>query len=180
MRTTLTFLSIFFLTSVNAQTLLPGTIQKLMMDHTVSFYDRGGYDSGSVHKWFVTPYAGITTGYGFFRNSGSFFLTVPIGVQLNRRVSNNVYAFSRITVAPVIMNFNQPLHYSYFSKFGSSSNMLHPGLMGSYSSASLGLMYVNDARTFSVSGSIGVERSNYPVYFISPVNNTSPTRNVSR
>jgi hypothetical protein len=31
-----------------------------------------------------------------------------------------------------------------------------------YSAASLGLIYINDARTFSISGSISVERSNYP------------------
>jgi hypothetical protein len=28
-------------------------------------------------------------------------------------------------------------------------------------SASLGLMYINDQKTFSISGSIGVERSSY-------------------
>ncbi|MGH2563931.1 MAG: hypothetical protein ACRDE5_05430, partial [Ginsengibacter sp.] len=34
---------------------------------------------------------------------------------------------------------------------------------GTYSSASLGLMYINDSRTFSISGSIGIERSSNPL-----------------
>jgi hypothetical protein len=47
-----------------------------------------------------------------------------------------------------------------------------------YSSASLGLMYINDARTFSISGSISIERDNYPVYYYNPVNTTKPKNNV--
>ena len=44
-----------------------------------------------------------------------------------------------------------------------------PGSVGLYSRAELGLQYINDERTFSISGSIGVERSSYPVL---PYNNT--------
>ena len=32
------------------------------------------------------------------------------------------------------------------------------------SRADIGLMYVNDAKTFSISGSIGIERDNYPAF----------------
>jgi len=52
--------------------------------------------------------------------------------------------------------------------------------LGVYSRAELGLMYVNDAKTFSVSGSIGVQRSSYPVYPYPQANRTkqnSVTRN---
>jgi len=34
----------------------------------------------------------------------------------------------------------------------------------------MGLMYVNDARTFSVSGSISVQRNYYPTLLYSPAN----------
>jgi hypothetical protein len=45
--------------------------------------------------------------------------------------------------------------------------------MSMYSRADIGLMYVNDAKTFSISGSIGIERSTYPLLPYYPVNTTS-------
>jgi len=49
----------------------------------------------------------------------------------------------------------------------------HANNLGIYQSASLGVMYINDARTFSISGSIGIEKSVYPSYSLpaySPAN----------
>jgi hypothetical protein len=42
--------------------------------------------------------------------------------------------------------------------------MANPYGFGLNSRVDIGLMYINDARTFSISGSIGVERGTYPVY----------------
>jgi len=43
--------------------------------------------------------------------------------------------------------------------------MVNPYSFGINSRVDIGLMYINDARTFSISGSIGVERAAYPVYY---------------
>ena len=109
------------------------------------------------HKWFVTSYAGIS-GVTFFNGGISSFLTAPFGLQLNRTLNNNLVAFANVTAAPAYTGLNpfatginKAYGYNPYKRFGA------------YSSASLGLMYVNDARTFSISGSIGVERSSNPL-----------------
>jgi hypothetical protein len=48
---------------------------------------------------------------------------------------------------------------------------INPNAFGMYTKFEAGLMYVNDARTFSISGSIGVSKTNFP-YYNSERNNT--------
>ena len=104
-------------------------------------------------KWFLSKYAGISAGYMFFNHGGGPYLSAPMGLQINRQLTNNVYAFAGVNVAPAIFNFNTPY------TFNKNSSFMNNNRYGVSSSAYMGLMYTNDERTFSISGSIGV--SNY-------------------
>jgi hypothetical protein len=112
-------------------------------------------DSIQRHKWFFTSYAGMATGVTFQKGIGSSYLLAPFSLQLNKALTNNVYAFANVTAAPVFSGFNY---------FDAGMNKMYNNSpyrkFGAYSSASLGLMYVNDAKTFSISGRVGVERGN--------------------
>ncbi|MBO9204336.1 MULTISPECIES: hypothetical protein [Niastella] len=106
-------------------------------------------------KWFLSKYAGISAGYMFFNGGGGPYLSAPMGLQLNRQLNNNVYAFAGVSVAPAIFNFGSPFTQPGYK----ASPFMNNNRFGAYSSAYMGVMYVNDERTFSISGSIGV--SNY-------------------
>jgi hypothetical protein len=54
------------------------------------------------------------------------------------------------------------------SKVNTNNNVFRNSTTGLYSSAALGLMYINDARTFSISGHISIERDNYPCIITTP------------
>ncbi len=130
-------------------------------------------------KWFWTSSAGISTGFSTFSGGNASFVSAPVGLQLNRQINKNLYAFAGVTVAPTYMNFNGAFLSPGQNKF-SGNNMLRSNQFGLYSRAEMGLFYTNDSRTFSISGSISVERSNYPVmpYYQTnqnrqPVNNTN-------
>ncbi len=119
------------------------------------------HDSLAKKKWFVSTYSGISTGISFFKGGSATYLAAPLGLQFNRRINNNLYAFANVSIVPSFTSFNSNFSGNGFNKaFGNSPYMtntfdIHPA-------ASLGLMYFNDARTFSISGSISAERSSYP------------------
>jgi hypothetical protein len=112
-------------------------------------------DGNPNHNWQIRPYAGVSVGYGFF-GGGYPYLSAPAGVIIYRPLNNNFTTFAGVSVAPTVFSFNRlyndPLPGNNFT--GLSVN---PSIQG-------GLIYTNDARTFSVSGSISVQRSSYPVY----------------
>ncbi|HVY75889.1 MAG TPA: hypothetical protein VG890_13715 [Puia sp.] len=118
----------------------------------------------SKGKWFVSRYAAISTGMAFYPGGNAVFLSAPVGVQLNRRLNPNWYAFGGVYVAPTVAGFSR-------SFLGSSPNSFYPANpYGPYQfsvnpGVQAGFMYVNDAGTFSISGRVSVERSSYPVYY---------------
>lgn len=117
-------------------------------------------DSGSNKKWFMSKYAGISTGISFYNGGRASFLAAPMGLQLNRRLSNNVYAYANIAVTPAIIRSSSNRLYSGMNK-PFESNSFHSNSFQVNPSASVGLMYVNDAKTFSISGGFTIERNNY-------------------
>jgi hypothetical protein len=133
--------------------------------------------STSDKKWFVTSYTGISSGFNFFNGANATVLAVPIGLQLNRRLNNNLYAFTGVSLAPAYTNFNRSFLSSDFNKYP-NNGLFRPNSFDMYARAEMGLMYVNDARTFSFSGSIGVERTTYqmlPYPQRAPANTKQPT-----
>lgn len=162
MRITLIVVSLFFAYALKAQEILPGGSQVLAnsFDHYNNLRD------SAVHKkWFISSYSGISTGYSFFNHNYAGVIAAPLGLQLNRRLSNNLYAFAGVTVAPAYVNFNHAFLNPDFNKTNTGNFFYQPGNFSMYSAATLGLMYINPEKTFSISGSISVERSSYPLYY---------------
>jgi hypothetical protein len=114
-------------------------------------------------KWFVSRYAAISAGTIFYPGASGFAISAPVGLQLNRQLTNNLYAFAGGYVAPTITSFNRSFLSSQTGQFypGFNQFTVNPGIQ-------MGLMYVNDAGTFSISGSIRAEYNNYPVYTSPP------------
>lgn len=119
-------------------------------------------DSSLQKKWFVTRQSALITSYSFFKGGGATVVAAPLGLQLNRRLSNNLYAFANAAITPAYVSFNRSFMAANFNKGLQNNNTFKQGTLGVYSSASLGLLYVNDEKTFSLSGSITVEKSSYP------------------
>lgn len=124
-------------------------------------------DSNNLQKkWFLTKFAGISMGFVVFKGGSGAFLSAPVGVQLNRRLTDNVYAFANVSVAPTYFNFNSSF---YQPGIGKNNGFMSPDKFQVNPAAQIGLMYINPERTFSISGSIGVSRNNY--YGASPIYN---------
>jgi len=137
-----------------------------------SFGDSSHYTQPQKKKWFLTSSSSIGIGFNFFNGGTATVVSAPVGVQLNRQLNNNLFAFTGVSVAPAYVNFNR----SFLSRGikGYAGNGLKSDYLGLYSSLNMGLMYINDARTFSISGSVGVQRSSYPVLLYPPSNTQRP------
>jgi len=123
-------------------------------------------------KWFLTKYAGISAGLLFFNGGGGSYLSAPIGIQINRQLSNNVFAFAGISAAPTIFNFGSPLSQGANKTYG----FMNGNNLGVYSAAHVGLMYTNDERTFSISGSVSVGRYDGRNPYYSPAYNPATSK----
>jgi hypothetical protein len=118
--------------------------------------------SSAKKKWSLSKYGGISTGFSFFNGGQATFLSAPMGVQLNHRLNNNLYAFTGLSIAPSYLNFNNTFNNPPgFSKNYPGANAYGVNQWGISPQATLGLMYVNDQRTFSISGSVGVRHYGY-------------------
>jgi hypothetical protein len=166
MRVIITFIVLFFATALYAQTPFLGFTsypQRAYLHNDIK-------DSTPHSKWFVSKYAGTSTGFSFYKGGNAMFFSVPVGLRLNRTLSNNLYAFAGVYAAPTYVNFNHAFLSADVDKTNPNNRFLKSGYMSMYSRADIGLMYVNDAKTFSISGSIGIERSTYPLLPYYPVN----------
>lgn len=116
-------------------------------------------------KWFITKYAGISTGFVGFNGGSSSFLSAPLALQINRQLANNIYAFGGVSVAPSLLQFNSAFYHPGVDK---NYGLMRANNFSINPAARLGVMYINNERTFSISGSINVSRSSYngylPVY----------------
>jgi hypothetical protein len=137
-----------------------------------AFVDHIG-ESTLSKNWSFHTYSGFSTSYSFFHGGSAAIFSAPLGLQLDRRLNNNVYAFAGVSVAPAYVNFNSSFMAANAGK-GLPGYGIQANNFGAYGRAELGLMYVNDARTFSISGSIGVQRGSNPLFFYQPINAGSP------
>ena len=170
MRTLIVLLASAMFFSSNAQVPMP--VDRLSYVQFQPFAATGVLgDTGHANKkWFVTKYVGMSTGFSFFNGGNATFLSVPVGLQLNHPLTNNIIAFAGIYAVPTLDRFSGTFgdpaqNKSYPGNF--MSNSYHFGI---HPMAQMGLMYVNDARTFSISGSFGVSSDSYPVYHSNRVN----------
>ena len=132
-----------------------------------------GDTSNPNQKWFFTKYAAISAGYIFYNGGGGSVLSAPVGLQVTRELNNNLYAFAGVSVAPTFFSYNSSYYNPHVNKFYPGGYLPNTYSFGMNSRVEMGLMYVNDARTFSISGSIGIERSTNPYYPAYPPNGTN-------
>jgi len=161
MRIILLAASIFFFTAVQSQTLAPlgypAFTQGVGFSHNIPTADSAG-----KQKWFLSTNKSLYSGISFFKGGNATILAAPMSIQLNRRLNNNLYAFANVGITPAYVSLNSSAINGSFGK-PFSANHFNSNSLGINPSASLGLMYINDARTFSISGSISAERSSYPL-----------------
>ena len=175
MRITVLLALIIFTTALKAQTFFPGG--PVPGRYGVgSAYNAHPADSTGQKKWFLTRYSALSASYSFFKGGHASVVAAPVGLQINRRLTNNLYAFANATIAPAYITFSRSFITSDFTKTPRNTRPLQSSTLDIYSSASLGLQYINNEKTFSVSGSIGVERSSYPML---PYYRTNEQRPVS-
>lgn len=163
---------IFFAAKAEAQTALRGTFPGYMQQGSFTNGFNAG-DSLSKSKWSFNRFSSFSTSFTFFKGGNATIFAAPVGLQVNRKLNENLYAFANVAIAPAYVNFNQQFLNTGVNKFGQTRSFKSNGL-NVYSSASLGLQYVNDAKTFSISGSISVEKSNYPLVPYYPAVITTP------
>ncbi len=169
----LLFLSILLATcgALNAQMQVSPSVMNYFQREMTNPFNAIGDSATQAKKWSLYKYGGVSVSYGFMNSSSYSAFSAPIGLQLNRRLTNNVYAFAGISAAPTYFNFNQSFSNSAIYKNGMGGSAINPNAFGMYTKFEAGLMYVNDARTFSISGSIGVSKTNFP-YYTGDRNNT--------
>ena len=156
--------------SIKAQTHLPVSSMNFSQSFLFPPYQTYGDSNQINQKWYFTRYAAVSTGAIFYNGGGGTFLSIPLGLQLNHPLNNNLIAFAGISAAPTIFNYNSLYTDPVFNKSYPGGYTANPYGFGFNSRVDIGLMYINDARTFSISGSIGVDRGTYPVYY--PSNRT--------
>jgi len=154
---------IFCLTS-GAQTLVPGPIIYPVPIQPIHFPDFNQLKESRLanQKWFWTPYAAASIGTAFYPTGNAYMLSAPMGLQLNRQLSKNLYAFGSVFVAPTFTSFGNTFMspHGYFpsplSRYQQNYFSVNPGVQ-------MGLMYINDDGTFSISGSVQASTTTFPV-----------------
>ena len=155
--------------SPQAQTYMPGSMNYTRFQQ-IPYYTPLN-DSSSLHqKWFVSKFVGLSAGFGYFNGGSATVLSVPFGLQLNRQLNNNLIAFAGISAAPSFYTSNGSFTNPALNKSYPGSTLSNKYGFGMNSRVEMGLMYINDEKTFSISGSIGIDRTSYPVYPAEPVN----------
>ena len=178
MRIIFVLAGLIFSVMLKAQTIVPSSFMDYMQSQ--SFINNiQANDSSSAKKWVLSKYSGLSTSFSFFRGGNATVLAVPLGLRLSRRINDNLYAFAGLSVAPAYVNFNHSFLSADINKFHPNGGFLNSIELGMYSKAELGLMYINDQKTFSISGSIGIERSTYPVFPYQQMNTSRQNPGVS-
>ena len=164
MRLILLTLSLTTLISLNTQAQIP--LRGMSYFPWQPYYGHYSYNDSisSNRRWFVSKYAGLSTGIGFVNGQSFTTFAVPVGLQFNQPLNNNFVAFAGVSVAPTFFSASQPFLGPTLTNSYPGGTFPNAYGFGVNSRIEMGLMYINDAKTFSISGSIGVERSSFPVY----------------
>ena len=118
-------------------------------------------------KWQLRPYANLSIGYLFLNGGGTSYLAAQTGVALIHPLTKNVSAFAAVSATAVLFSINR-LYTD--PALNSPNNLSRPYNLGLNTGIQAGLIYTNDDKTFSISGSVGVERGGNSLY---PVNRTT-------
>lgn len=151
--------------SANAQTHLPiaPTMGFTPWSPFNSFYQPIPINT-SKPGWQLNPFASVSAGYIFY-NRGSSYVAAPMGLILSHPINKNLTGFGGVTATPYA--FSSMLYPGSFTAQGYPVNDPYgrPNL-GISTGITGGLMYTNDAKTFSISGRVSVDRTTYPNYYV--------------
>lgn len=111
-----------------------------------------------TQKWQLRPYASLQAGYTFF-HGGISYLSVPAGIALFHPLNKNISAFAGVSAAPVAFSMSR-----LYTDPAANGTFSRPYGLGLNAGVQAGLIYTNDAKTFSISGSVELQRGSYPVY----------------
>ncbi len=158
MRIILSLLALTFFLDSRAQRYLP-TDPIMGVGPALSFTPYAlGMGTTPIKNWQVRSYTNFSAGYIFSGRGGASYVSAQTGLVLIKPLNNNFSAFASASVGPTYMIGSlpySPLPNHAFNNFNGLN--LNAGISG-------GLIYTNDARTFSISGSVSVERYSYPLY----------------
>jgi hypothetical protein len=149
---------------LRAQTPLPLNGMNYTPGYPSTHYPSLSNSNSLDKKWSLNKYVGISASYGFFNGGSASVFSAPIGLQLNRRLNNNLFAFAGVSAAPAYVNFNRSMISSDIYKNNPGTMRFNTNSFSMYSKFEAGLMYISDDRTFSISGSIGIYHSSNPAY----------------
>jgi hypothetical protein len=150
-------LVIFFLCAGlpgHSQLYYPG-ISAGMPINNFNYHPLGGPQS----KWSYNTFAQVNAGMSFYNGGGGYFVSVPVGLQVNRQLNNHFTAFANAWAAPTYFDMSRSLMYGGNKNYMVGSSLYNS--LGMQTGVSLGLQYVNEDRTFSITGSISVQRGDY-------------------
>lgn len=148
----------------SSQVLAPGPTGMFLPIQTMHFPDFNQIKQSRLanQKWFWSSYTGVSFGTAFYPTGNAYMLSVPVGLQLNRRLTKNLYAFGNVFVAPTYTSFGNSF-MTPPGRFPYSQNSFNPNYFSVNPGVQMGLMYVNDDGTFSISGSVQVSSTTFPV-----------------
>ena len=174
MRFLIVFALVSFTGLCKAQQFFPGNIGfSSSFNRSAAFAPSDS--TGKVKKWSLQKYSSLSLGMMMWKGGSASYISAPIGLQLNRHITNNLFAFAGVSIAPSIVSFRQAFTKPDFKNAG-LRNMGQSYGFGMYSRAEIGLGYTNDARTFEIRGSIGIQRNDFPFQSeYRPVNNNRRT-----
>lgn len=126
-------------------------------------------DSTIQKKWFVSKYSDISAGFMAFKGGSATVFSAPVGIQLNRKLNNNLYAFAGVEVAPSYITFNQRFVNTNFSKTGFTNTFMaaNRSQFSINPAAFVGLGYTNNSRSFQIEARMSIQNSNSN-YFTDP------------
>ncbi|NNV55211.1 hypothetical protein [Limnovirga soli] len=133
-----------------------------------------GNDTVANKKWFFSAYTGVSTSMAFYKGGHATMVSAPMVLQLNHALNKNLYAFANVYAAPGYVNFNRSFLTTNTNKAWPNNGFANSAGYNINAGVQMGLMYVNDQKTFSISGSIGIERNSYPLFPYNQLNNNRP------
>src|SRR5882762_7676380 len=105
MRIVFTLIILIVAISLKAQTYIP--LNFMDYTHRAAYANHNRFkDSTADKKWFLSAYNSFSTNFIFYKGGNATVLSAPVGLQLNRILNKNLYAFAGVSAAPAYINFN--------------------------------------------------------------------------
>jgi hypothetical protein len=123
----------------------------------------------AAKKWTLNKYQGLSTSFIGWKGGFATAVSAPVGLQLNRKINNNMFAFAGVSIAPTFVSFRQSFLNTDFNKTVGNNTFLRSNNVGLYPRAEVGLSFMNDDRTFQISGSMSVQRTDNNVFGAYPI-----------